>query len=199
MTPEMNAVPPAAYMLADHLDAALASGEDILAAGRKMAERGDTAISQPVALRSTVELIRALELALITRVLKAREWSQTLAKVDARFKLSAQLFMGGTASLVDAIAEFADATESDFETGDGMTAYFRSRGVIDAEAPALSEVTGALVTEAFRVTGRIELGPLLDMIASYLDNLEAHFLLFGSSSSPVAATPPKADGQSATA
>lgn len=199
MTPEMNAVPPAAYMLADHLDAALASGEDILAAGRKMAERGDTAISQPVALRSTVELIRALELALITRVLKAREWSQTLAKVDARFKLSAQLFMGGTASLVDAIAEFADATESDFETGDGMTAYFRSRGVIDAEAPALSEVTGALVTEAFRVTGRIELGPLLDMIASYLDNLEAHFLLFGGSSSPVAATPPKADGQSATA
>ena len=199
MTPEMNAVPPAAYMLADHLDAALASGEDILAAGRKMAERGDTAISQPVALRSTVELIRALELALITRVLKAREWSQTLAKVDARFKLSAQLFMGGTASLVDAIAEFADATESDFETGDGMTAYFRSRGVIDAEAPALSEVTGALVTEAFRVTGRIELGPLLDMIASYLDNLEAHFLLFGGSSSPVVATPPKADGQSATA
>lgn len=199
MTPEMNAVPPAAYMLADHLDAALASGEDILAAGRKMAERGDTAISQPVALRSTVELIRALELALITRVLKAREWSQTLAKVDARFKLSAQLFMGGTASLVDAIAEFADATESDFETGDGMTAYFRSRGVIDAEAPALSEVTGALVTEAFRVTGRIELGPLLDMIASYLDNLEAHFLLFGGGSSPVAATPPKADGQSATA
>ena len=199
MTPEMNAVPPAAYMLADHLDAALASGEDILAAGRKLAERGDTAISQPVALRSSVELIRALELALITRVLKAREWSQTLAKVDARFKRSAQLFMGGTASLVDAIAEFADATHSDFDTGDGMTAYFRSRGVIDAEAPALSEVTGALVTEAFRVTGRIELGPLLDMIASYLDNLEAHFLLFGGVSGAVAATPPKADGQNVTA
>ena len=199
MTPEMNAVPPAAYMLADHLDAALASGEDILAAGRKLAERGDTAISQPVALRSSVELIRALELALITRVLKAREWSQTLAKVDARFKTSAQLFMGGTVPLVDAIAEFADATHSDFETGDGMTAYFRSRGVIDAEAPALSEVTGALVKEAFRVTGRIELGPLLDMIASYLDNLEAHFLLFGGVSGAVAATPPKADGQSVTA
>ena len=178
-------VPASAYMLADHLDAALASGEDILSAGRKLAATGDDAQYQPVALRSSVELIRALELALITRVLKAREWSQALVKTDARFKITAQLFMAGTGALVDALAEFADATQADFETGDGVTAYFRSRGMIDAEAAALDLTSGPLVSEAFLVTGRIELGPLMDLIAAYLDSMEVHFLLFGGSTQPL--------------
>lgn len=181
MTLTARPVPASAYMLADHLDAALASGEDILAAGRKFGNLNDTAANQPVALRSCVELIRALELALITRVMKAREWSQALTKTDVRFKLTASLFMSGTNALVDAIAEFADATQADFETGDGITAYFRSRGIIDYEAPALVIPSDKpLVTEAFRISGRIELGPLLDLIAAYLDALEMHFLLFSS-------------------
>jgi len=170
-------VPGAAYMLADHLDAALASGEDILAAGRQSAltAPGDV---PGVALRSVVELVRALELALITRVLKAREWSRILTKVDKRFATIAQLFQAGTVSLVDAIAEFADATDADFETGDGITAYFRSRGCIDSEAASLPEGEAALIGETFRLSGRIELGPLLDLIAAYLDALEDHYVLF---------------------
>ena len=99
------------------------------------------------------------------------------------------LFQSGTVSFVDALAEFADATESDFETGDGIIAYFRTRGVIDAEAPTLSELGGPLVTETFRVTGRIELGPLLDLLASYLNALETHFVLFNGSDQPRAITP----------
>lgn len=167
-----TAVPAEAYMLADHLDAALAAGEDILTAGRKLSTSGAD-------LRSTVELIRSLELALVTRVLKAREWSQRMSKADVRFKLQAMSFMGGSAALVDALAQFADATNADFDTADGLTAYFRSRGVIDAEAPALCDTGLVLVTENFLVSGRIELGALLDMIAAYLDALEVHFLLFG--------------------
>jgi hypothetical protein len=185
MTSTVSLVPASAYMLADHLDAALASGEDILAAGRNVVETADVGQYQPVALRSSVELIRALELALITRVLKAREWSQALVKTDVRFKLTAQLFMAGTVALVDAIAEFADATQADFETGDGVTAYFRSRGMIDAEAATLSTTGAPLVNEAFLVTGRIELGPLMDLIAAYLDSMEVHFLLFGGSAPPL--------------
>jgi hypothetical protein len=171
-------VPHAAYMLADHLDAALAAGEDILSAGGRT--RLDDAVlpGGQVALRSGVELIRSLELALITRVIKAREWSKALDKADSRFKIIGQLFQSGTVQLVDAIAEFADATEADFETGDGITAYFRSRGVIDAESPALVAGDAALVGEAFLVTGRIQLGALLDLIAAYLDALETQFILF---------------------
>ena len=177
MRPRDESVPAPAYMLADHLDAALAAGEDILAAGR----RGALAASEAAPgaeLRTGVELVRALELALITRVLKAREWSKTLDKVDPQFHTIGKLFQSGTVSLVDALAEFADATEADFETGDGITAYFRSRGVIDAEAPALAASQSVVITESFRLTGRIELGALLDLIAAYLDALEDQFVLF---------------------
>lgn len=194
MTMATNPVPASAYMLADHLDAALASGEDILAAGRKLGARGEAGSCEQAALRSAIELIRALELALITRLLKAREWSARLVKEDGRFRLQAQLFMGGSAALVDALAEFADATEADFETGDGITAYFRSRGVIDAEAPAMCDVSGVQVGEAFLVTRRIALGDLLDMIAAYLDALELHFLLFAEVAAPQAGIVPASTG-----
>ena len=183
-------VPAAAYMLADHLDAALASGEDILAVGQRTKVDVSSHPGQQVALRSGVELIRSLELAMITRVLKAREWSKALDKADSRFRTIGSLFQSGTNALVDALAEFADATEADFETGDGITAYFRSRGMIDAEAPALADGPAALVTETFRLTGRIELGALLNLIASYLDALEDHFVIFGESERPASITSP---------
>jgi hypothetical protein len=200
MTVENNPVPGAAYMLADHLDAALAAGEDILAAG-KSCEGIDieAGAGQSARLRSSIELIRALELALITRVLKAREWSQTLLRTDPRFKMVASLFMGGSVPLVDALAEFADATEADFETGDGITAYFRARGVIDAEAPSLDAHTGPLVTETFRLAGRIELGALLDLIAAYLDALEVHFTLFAAERTQVSSASAKDGGTEARA
>lgn len=178
-------VPPSAYLLADHLDATLAAGEDLLVAGRRCRDiidampnpRAPTA-GHAMALRTSVELVRSLELALLTRVTKAREWSQMLVKLDPRFRPIGSLFVGGTAALIDAIAEFADATEQDFETGDVMTAYFRGRGMLQPGMSALHEIDGPLVTEAFRISRRIELGPLMDLAAAYLDALEIHFSLF---------------------
>jgi hypothetical protein len=180
-------VPASAFMLADHLDAALAAGEDILAAGERasgnmapgLPEHRRSATEASAALRTCVELIRALELALITRVLKAREWSATLSAQDQRFRMIGSLFLSGTLPLVDALAEFADATEADFETGDGITAYFRNRGTISAEAAGLNVIPGPLVTDTFRIAGRIEVGALLDLVAAYLDAMEVHFTLFG--------------------
>lgn len=187
-------VPASAYMLADHLDATLAAGEDLLASGRRCREIIDQMpnprapqTSQAVALRSSVELVRSLELALITRVTKAREWSQMLTRLDPRFRAIGSLFIGGTASFVDALAEFADATEQDFATGDVMTAYFRSRGMLAPGMSALHEIDGPLVTEQFLITQRIELGPLLDLAAAYLDALEIHFTLFEAADEEAAA------------
>ncbi len=175
-------------MLADHLDAALAAGEDILAAGDRagdalaaqFAREPTTPGDASVALRTAVELIRALELALITRVLKAREWSAKLSAQDQRFRMIGSLFLSGTLQLVDALAEFADATEADFETGDGITAYFRNRGTISSEAAGLDVSPGPLVTATFKIAGRAEVGALLDLVAAYLDAMEVHFTLFGS-------------------
>ncbi len=178
-------VPPSAYLLADHLDATLAAGEDLLAAGRRCRDILDQMpnprapqASHAVALRTAVELVRSLELALITRATKAREWSQMLVKLDPRFRQIGSLFIAGTTPLVDAIAEFADATDQDFETGDVMTAYFRGRGMLLAGMSALHEIDGPFVSEGFLITRRIELGPLLDLSAAYLDALEIHFSLF---------------------
>ena len=175
---EISGVPSAAYMLADHLDAALAAGEDILSAGRQLISCDLTRSEQSVAMRSCVDLIKALELALITRTLKAREWSQRLVECDARFKGAARLFVGGTVPLTDALAEFADSTQSDFATGESLVAFFRSRGVIDSEAVGFDGSGKALITQTYRVCSRIEIGALLDMIVAYLDALEAHFVLF---------------------
>lgn len=186
--PDTIPVPASAFMLADHLDAALAAGEDIFAAGdragdtltARFADHQTASQAASVALRTSVELIRALELALITRVLKAREWSATLSAQDQRFRMIGSLFQSGTHPLVDALAEFADATESDFETGDGITAYFRNRGTISAEAAGLDIIPGPLVTPTFKIAGRTEVGALLDLVAAYLDAMEVHFTLFGS-------------------
>jgi hypothetical protein len=186
-------------MLADHLDAALAAGEDILSAGENLLASIDqrpTGPHAPARLRTSVELIRALELALITRVLKAREWSAMLTRQDARFRMIGSLFQSGTLQLVDALAEFADATEADFETGDGITAYFRNRGTLDAETASLNFATSPLVSPTFRIAGRIEIGPLLDLIAAYLDAMEVHVSLFGAAT-PTAASPEAAVSASA--
>jgi hypothetical protein len=112
----------------------------------------------------------------------------TLTRQDDRFRLIGSLFQSGTVPLIDALAEFADASDVDFETGDGMTAYFRSRGMIDAETASLSFAQGPLVGPAFLIAGRIEVGALLDLIAAYLDAMEVHFTLFGAAGAAHAPT-----------
>ena len=172
----------AACMLADHLDAALAAGEDLVAAGQRFADaagQADFSPSRLVAMRAAVEGMRALELALISRVLKARQWAQDVAEVDPNFKILARLFASGTVPLADVIAECADATQADFDTGDGITAYLRGRGLLDSECAALNAAGAPIaVTDQFLIAQRIALGPLLDLVAAFLDALEAQFSLF---------------------
>lgn len=175
--------PVCAYLLADHLDAALAAGEDLLAASSETAEGEPDACGRRIAdsravQRHQVERIRGLELALISRCLRGRERAQELAALDARFQQITGLFLGGTAPLVDAIADCSDATTHDFETGDGVLAYLRAHGLVPEETESLDERAGIQVGEDFLVAHRIALGPLLDLFAAFLDALELHFDLY---------------------
>lgn len=174
--------PASIYLLAEHLDAALAAGEDLTgvlfiwpgAAPREPEKIAELREGQ----RSAIERIRTFELALISRVLKGREWAEEVAESEERFAMMARLYLGGTAVLLDAVEECADVSAADFDAGSDLLAYVRSRGMIPADAPALSDTTPLVAGEDFLVARRIPLGPLLDLAAMFLDTLEAEYELF---------------------
>jgi hypothetical protein len=175
-------IPPAAYLLADHLDAALAAGEDLVGLG--FAWRAAVAASAAelaeirAAERTTVERIRLLEASLLARILRGREHARELARGDARIAGVARLFLAGTTVLLDAVAETGDATVLDFESGDGLLAYLRSRALIAADAASPAAYATIKVDEGFLVAQRLPLGGLLDLAATFLDTLELHYELY---------------------
>lgn len=173
-------IPAVAFLLADHLDRALAAVEDLEAAGARwpnaaVNEEADESASDALR-RQVVAEVRAQETRLIGAVLRARRAAEELAGIATLFGGMTRLFIGGTAALVDAVAELGDPGPLAFETGDCMLAYLRRRGVLDAQAPA----AGAQVAFGadFLVAGRIPLGPLAEMIVAYLDALESQYDLY---------------------
>lgn len=176
------AAPAVVYLLADHLDSALAAGEDLLKSNLSWnagdARLADGLNEQRREERAAIEAARALEMVLLARVLKSRECAQELAKADSYFKLVSRLYTSGTEIIADAAGELADEQAQAFDVGDGMTAYLRSRGLIDEDAAAPLDATALPVTEQYRVAGRMALGPLLDLVAMFLDTLETHYELY---------------------
>jgi hypothetical protein len=176
------AAPAVVYLLADHLDSALAAGEDLLKstlrwnAGDPRAPEGLT--EQRHEERAAIEAARTLEMVLLARVLKSREGAQELAKLDSQFKVIARLYTSGTEIVADAARELTDETSYAFDAGDGITSYLRSRGLIAEDDPAPLEAANLTVTEQFLVAGKMQLGPLLDLIAMFLDTLETHYELY---------------------
>ena len=172
----------AIYLLADHLDAVLAACEDIVTAhltwnsGRRATDTELNADS--IEIRDAIEHIRKLENLVIMRVLKSRERADEVARVDKRFRQLAKLYTAGTAVLIDAVAECGDSAKIDFATADTVTAYMRSRGLVDPEAPAPAIGENLEVGEDFLIAKRIAAGPLMDLAATLLDTLELHYDLF---------------------
>ena len=173
--------PLSVYLLADHLDGALAAGEDLVARGHDwhtLAENPGEPSEFSVHQRRIAEDVRSFELMLIARILKARAHALSLAEVDDRFRAVGNLFASGTAVLNDAVTECGDARGEDFETGDDIVSYIRSRGLI---APDAADVRGAAeltIDDSFLVAKRIALGPLLDMASAFLDALDSQYELF---------------------
>jgi hypothetical protein len=174
--------PASVYLLAEHLDAALAAGEDLTSVlyiwPGPPPRSADKIAELRAGQRAAIERIRTFELALIARVLKGREWASEVALAEERFAMMARLYLAGTITLLDAVAECADVSAADFDAGDGLTAYVRSRGMIAADAPALSDTAPLVAGESFLVARRIPLGALMDLIATFLDTLEAEYDLF---------------------
>ena len=112
MSEHASCAPLSVYMLADHLDGALAAGEDLVARGndwRSLAETQSDPADFAVRQRKIAEDVRGFELILIARILKARDHARGLAEVDDRFRAVANLFVSGTSILLDAVEECGDA------------------------------------------------------------------------------------------
>jgi hypothetical protein len=174
--------PAPVYLLADHLDAVLASGEDLTQAHIvwDMSGREDMAdiLHHRTDVRAEIENIRALENAIIARVLKSRDRAAEVMRADKRFMALGKLYLAGTAVLLDAVEECGDCTAIDFDTADSIPAYLRSRGLVAADAPAPSDGDTLQVSDKFLIAKRIAVGPLMDLAGTFLDSLETHFDLF---------------------
>lgn len=170
---------PSLYLLADHLEMALATGEDLLAEVVDLTDCDadgkrdmDRLAQRNADLAAFVSRARLFELSLIARLLQARKRAEEARRADVRLKPVVGLFIGGTASLVDAANELGDTTNQSFETGDTMTAYLRTRGILSADDAGFGRRTQLTVSDEFLVAGRVRLGTLLDLVAAFLDTLD---------------------------
>jgi hypothetical protein len=179
-----RSIDPSVYLVADHLDSALAAAEDLLALAHTLAppKPGASAeehLARSAGLRDFVEQARRLEMVLAARALQARRRADELRRADARFKPLVALFVAGTAALADAVDDLADSTRADFQSGEQPLAYLRSRAIVPADSASLEHRPALAVGEGFRVAQRIRLGELMDLAATFLDALDLHYDLYG--------------------
>lgn len=166
-------VDPSVYFIADHLDAVLAAGEDVCRL--VLPPHGGAPTTDA---RTVMERVRAFEMTIVVRALQARLRCIELRRADPRFQPMVDLFIGGTARLLDVIEEYGDASAIDFATGDDIVAYLRERAVLAPDAAAPQQYAALRIGPGLRIAGQIELGPLMDMCASFLDSLEFHYRLY---------------------
>lgn len=175
--PETKPIPAVVFLIADNLDAVLAAGEDLLALTHDCEAAADPRINA-AAVRAFADGVRTLEMAVAARALQARVRAAELRLVDPRYRALIDLYIAGTAPLADAVAEIGDTTASDFHTGTDLVTFMRNRRIIAADAPGIGRYGQVRVCEGFLVAERVELGPLMDLCATFLDRLEAHYELY---------------------
>lgn len=178
MLAQEGTIPPSVYLVADNLDAALAAGEDLIAASENWATGDPSDPGVAGAQRWATSRIRCHELNLVARIVQARQHVADLGREAPRFRPLAQLFCASTADLADAFTELNEQIDSNFETGGTMIAYLRSRGLIDPEAAGIGETQMLKIGDGFLIAAKVELGICLDLVSEFLDALDAAFDLY---------------------
>jgi hypothetical protein len=174
---------PSLYLLGDHLDAALAMGEDLMTERVALADATQNLtmarlVRQNRELAEFLATVRTLELSLTARLLQARKRAEEMKRHESRLKPHISLFVAGTDVLVQAAEALGDTMNQDFDTGDTASAFLRSRGLIARDAAGLERLSQLAVGEDYLVAGRIHLGTLLDLVATFLDTLDLLFDLY---------------------
>lgn len=172
-------IPQGVSLLADHLDAALAAGEDLLAARlSSVADRDVGGDGSDEDLLPFIMELRRHEASVIARLLQARRRAMEIDRLEGHVQSVVKLFVANTSGLVDLVATFGDTTVRRFDGADDPHAFLRRRGVLGQEQGALPRFEALTVSETFRVGGVLELGHLLDLCATFLDVLDRHYSLY---------------------
>lgn len=189
MTSFARAADAGVYLLADHLDAALAAGEDLLAASLappadweaspELSETGGDAWDTQDPLRAFIADLRRFEASLCARILQARRRAAELGPSDAEFRPLAKLFATNTDILLDTIERLGDQGGELFKIGLDPYAFLRSRGLIGDDVAVLPRFSKVVPTEDYRVAGVLPLGSLLDLISTFLGTLDRRYDLYG--------------------
>ena len=194
---------PGIYLLGDHLDAALAMGEDLLT--EKVALRRPGMPAQRGLARQTRELdtflttVRTLEYAMTARLLQARKRADELRRKEPRLRPLIALFVAGTAPLADAAEELGDTDGRAFDGADAALTFLRMRGLVAPDAAGLEGLSQLNITDDYLIAGRIRLGTLMDLVATFLDTLDLLFDIFAepkAEAAAAAAFAPEAEGAS---
>lgn len=181
-------IPPCVYLVADNLDAALAAGEDLIASSENWATGDPSDPGVAGAQRWALSRYRCHELNLVARIVQAREHVSVLGRDTPRFRPLAHLFCAATADLAAAFNELNEQVDADFETGGALTAYLRTRGLIDPEAASLGESERPEIGDEFLIAAKVPLGVCLDLISEFLDALDIAFDLYPEDENSVAPT-----------
>jgi len=167
------------YLLADHLDAVLAAGEDLKCLYH---DRFETALfekrSQSLGLEAFVAKARKVEFAAMGRIKLASAYAESVAQRDDRIAILARLFVAGTRIVIDSIDDLCDSERHAFCNGFDPFVYLRGRGLIAEDCSCLNIIERIEIDDSFLLAERIELGALLDMCSRFLDLLDKHFDLF---------------------
>lgn len=174
------------YRLADHLDATLAMGEDLLRRKLDVAVLvpGDThaqITKRNQAISEFSRGVRALELGIVSRLMQARTRAVELRSIDTHFAPILGLFIGGTAALTDAASRaggLGDISPAALIRGPDVLQFLTSRSVLVPGATSLAAVPALAVTEDYLLANEIHLGTLLDMVAQLLETLDLAFDLY---------------------
>lgn len=180
-------LPASVTLLADHLDAVLAMGEDLLAL-RQVLDRRAPGDPRPVSMHALVvaqrglgdfvRQVRTLELAMTARIVQARKLAEEFKRSYVSMAGVADLFRGGTAVIADAVDASRSVLADRFDTGEAVMAFVASRGIIAADAPGLAGLDAVHVSEDTLLLGTLRLGTVMDVVARFLDTLDAAFDLY---------------------
>src|SRR5262249_1454562 len=194
MSASLTPTHPSIYLLGDHLDAALALGEDLLGETVVLADAVQPLtmarlVRQNRELAEFLSSARTLELSLIARILQAPRHAPPIRPPTPPPNALIHLSAAGPAPLSDAAPARADTTAHDFQPGDAAFAFLRSRALIARDAPSLARLSELRVGEDYLVAGRTRLGTLLDLVATFLDSLDLIYDLYGEPPEPEAMSP----------
>lgn len=168
-------------LLAEHLDAALAAGEDLGAERLPAAADQAEASAAGEGVQTFAARLVRHELALLAHVLQARRRALEIAGAATAaepMRPVLRLFAANTAGLLDIVATFGDRIAQRFASGDDPVELLRKRGLIAIDQASVPHYTDLAVTDTYRVCGVLELGRVLDLVASLLDLLDRHYGLW---------------------